>query len=356
MKGRWIPGWARRGGLVLITVLIVEYFVLPELSGARSALHRLSAVTPGFLALGLALELVSLTCYSALTRSVLSPSNRPRLWTVLRIDLSALGLSHLLPGGGATATALRYRLLTLAGMQPADVISAAAIEGAGTAVMLALVFGAGLILALPSAADDSYLLLVGAGAAVFLASGSAAVFLLIRRPAQAVSLVRAAAAIVPRANPDKAGRLVDNLASRLSALAGDSRLLARTCAWAGANWIFDAASLWVFLRAFGPGEGLQWLLVGYGLAGLLALLPFTPGGLGIVEGTLVSVLVGFGTPHAQAILGVITWRLAEFWMPIPLAALTYLSLRTSTLRQHRLPARPLIPRPDHDEAAPAATQ
>jgi hypothetical protein len=45
MKSPKIPAWARRGGLVLVTALIVEYFVLPELSGARSALHRLSAVT-----------------------------------------------------------------------------------------------------------------------------------------------------------------------------------------------------------------------------------------------------------------------------------------------------------------------
>ncbi|HEX2808498.1 MAG TPA: YbhN family protein [Kineosporiaceae bacterium] len=85
------------------------------------------------------------------------------------------------------------------------------------------------------------------------------------------------------------------------------------------------------------------MLVGYGLAGVLALVPVSPGGLGIVEGTLVSLLVGFGTSHAQAVLGVITWRLAEFWLPIPLAALTYLSLRTGTLRHHRLPARPVIP-------------
>jgi hypothetical protein len=345
---------ARRGGLVLVTVLIVEYFVLPELSGARSALHRLSAVTPGFLALGLALELVSLACYSALTRSVLPLPNRPRLWTVLRIDVSALGLSHLLPGGGATATALRYRLFTLAGLQSADVISAAAIEGFGAAVMLALVFGVGLLLALPSAADNTYLLLVGAAAGAFLAVGCVAVVLLMHHRTQAVRLVRATVGLVPGANAEAAAHLVDNLASRLGFLAGDWRLLARACGWAGANWMFDAASLWVFLRAFGPAEGLQWLLVGYGLAGLLALLPFTPGGLGIVEGTLVSVLVGFGTPHGQAILGVITWRLAEFWLPIPLAALAYLLLRTGTLRQHRLPARPLIPRPDRPGTTSAA--
>ena len=349
MKRRWLPRWARRGSLVLVTVLVVEYFVLPQLAGARSALDLLSAVSPGFLALGLVLELASLVSYSALTRSVLPHATRPRLWTVLRIDLSGLGVSHLLPGGGATASALRYRLFTVAGMAPADVLSATAIEGAGTAVVLALVFGAGLLLALPSASGNPYFLVAAVVAAVFLASGAGAVVLLTRRQRQTVGLVRAAAKRLPRGNPDTAERLVTNLASRLHALAGDRRLMARILAWASANWLFDAASLWVFLRAFGQIPGLRGLVVGYGLAGILALLPLTPGGLGIVEGTLVSVLVGFGTPHAHAVLGVITWRLAEFWLPIPLAALTYLSLRTGTLRPHRLPARPMLPRPDSSD-------
>jgi uncharacterized protein (TIRG00374 family) len=330
----------------LVTVLVVEYFVLPQLAGARSALDLLAAVSPGFLTLGLVLELASLVSYSALTRSVLPSRSRPGLWTVLRIDLSGLGVSHLLPGGGATASALRYRLFTVAGMRSADVLSATAIETVGTSLVLALVFGAGLLLVLPSAGGNPYFLVAGVVAFVFLAFGGGAVVLLTRRQEQSVNLVRAVAEILPRANPATAERLVTNLAARLHALGGDRRLMARIFAWASANWLFDAASLWVFLRAFGQTPGLRGLLVGYGLAGILALLPLTPGGLGIVEGTLVSVLVGFGTPHAHAVLGVITWRLAEFWLPIPLAALTYLSWGTRGRRAHRLPARPMIPRPD----------
>lgn len=345
-KRQWLPRWARRGSFLLVTALLLEYFVLPQLAGARSALDLLSAVSPGFLAFGLLLELASLTSYSALTRSVLPSATRPRLWTVLRIDLSGLGVSHVLPGGGATASALRYRLFTVAGLPPADVVSATAIEAVGTAAVLALVFGAGLLLAFPSADGNPYFLVAGGVALLFLAFGAGAVVLLTRRRQQTVNLVRAVAEILPRAEPDTAERLVTNLASRLHVLAGDRRLMARILFWASANWLFDAASLWVFLRAFGQTPGLRGLLVGYGLAGVLALLPLTPGGLGIVEGTLVSVLVGFGTPHAHAVLGVITWRLAEFWLPIPLAALTYLSLRTGALRPGRLPARPMIPRPD----------
>jgi uncharacterized protein (TIRG00374 family) len=327
-------------------VLVIEYFVLPQLAGARAALDLLSAVSPSFLALGLVLELASLTSYSALTRSVLPGATRPSLWTVLRVDLSGLGVSHLLPGGGATASALRYRLFTVAGLAPADVLTATAIEGVGTAAVLALVFGAGLLLVLPSAGNNPYFLVAGVFAALLLAVGAGAVALLTRRQDQTVKLVRGAAKRFPRGDPDVAARLVTNLARRLRALSSDRRLMARIFFWASANWLLDAASLWVFLRAFGQTPGLRGLLVGYGLAGILALLPLTPGGLGFVEGTLVSVLVGFGTPHAHALLGVITWRLAEFWLPIPLAALAYLSLRTGTLRPHRLPARPMLPRPD----------
>ena len=207
---------------MLVTVLVVEYFVLPQLAGARSAMDLLAAVSPGFLTLGLILELASLVSYSALTRSVLPHATRPRLWTVLRIDLSGLGVSHLLPGGGATASALRYRLFTVAGMAPADVLSATAIEGAGTAVVLALVFGAGLLLALPSASGNPYFLVAAVVAAVFLASGAGAVVLLTRRQRQTVGLVRAAAKRLPRGNPDTARRLSLNLfTSAPQAYAGD---------------------------------------------------------------------------------------------------------------------------------------
>lgn len=69
------------------------------------------------------------------------------------------------------------------------------------------------------------------------------------------------------------------------------------------------------------------LFVAYGLANLLATLPISPGGLGIIEGVLIPSLVGFGTPQAVAVLGVVSWRLFEFWAPIPVAGVAYASLR-----------------------------
>ena len=69
------------------------------------------------------------------------------------------------------------------------------------------------------------------------------------------------------------------------------------------------------------------LLVAFGLANELASIPITPGGLGIVEGVYIPTLVGFGVPVATATVTVLTYRIAQFWLPILVGAVSYASLR-----------------------------
>jgi hypothetical protein len=66
---------------------------------------------------------------------------------------------------------------------------------------------------------------------------------------------------------------------------------------------------------------------------VLAAIPITPGGLGVVEGVLVPSLVGFGATRGAAIVAVIGYRLVNFWLPIPAGAGACLSLRVSGGRQ-----------------------
>ena len=63
------------------------------------------------------------------------------------------------------------------------------------------------------------------------------------------------------------------------------------------------------------------------MAGVLGVLPVTPGGVGIVEGVLVPTLVASGASTQAALVGVLGWRLISYWLPIPLGALTWLTLR-----------------------------
>jgi uncharacterized protein (TIRG00374 family) len=68
------------------------------------------------------------------------------------------------------------------------------------------------------------------------------------------------------------------------------------------------------------------LLVGYGIATTLAAIPLTPGGIGVFEAIMLATLalLGVGPEAAIPILG---YRLFNFWLPIPLAAVFYPTLR-----------------------------
>ena len=129
--------------------------------------------------------------------------------------------------------------------------------------------------------------------------------------------------------------VLHRVSERLSGLLADRPLLARAATWAALNWLLDAASLWVFLTAFGHHMGPDGLLVAYGLAYVLAAIPLTPGGLGVVEAVLTTMLVAFGSPRGIALLGVVGYRLVNFWLPIPLGGVAYASLRVERIADAR---------------------
>jgi hypothetical protein len=58
----------------------------------------------------------------------------------------------------------------------------------------------------------------------------------------------------------------------------------------------------------------------------------TPSGLGVIELTIIAVLKGFGVEAGVAAAGVLSWRLVNFWLPIPFGGASYLSLRFGRAR------------------------
>jgi uncharacterized protein (TIRG00374 family) len=313
--------------MFFLLALVVEYLVLPQLAGARKNLHLLAQVNLWYLLLGLLLQAASLVAYAFLTRSVLPPNERPPVTTLLRIQLSTLAVSHVVPGGTAAGAGLGYRLLGETGVGGSNAGFALATQSLGSAVVLNLLLWVGLIISIPLRGFDP---LYGTAAllGVVLIGGFAAIVLLLTKGEhRAARIVRAVARKLPFLDEAKVAGLVHALADRLRQLAADRPLMARAVGWATANWLLDAASLWVFVAAFGSRVGGDALLVSYGLAQVLAAIPVTPGGLGVIEATLTTSLVGFGTPRGVAILGVVTYRLANFWLPIPTGAFAYLSLK-----------------------------
>jgi hypothetical protein len=74
----------------------------------------------------------------------------------------------------------------------------------------------------------------------------------------------------------------------------------------------------------------------------------TPAGLGVVDSVAPLLLVSFGVTRSVATLGVLGWRLVNFWLPIPAGAIAYISLkvpRGAGLKAMRAAVSTLLARP-----------
>jgi hypothetical protein len=79
----------------------------------------------------------------------------------------------------------------------------------------------------------------------------------------------------------------------------------------------------------------------------------TPGGLGVVDSVAPLLLVSFGVTRSVATLGVLGWRLVNFWLPIPVGAIAYVSLkvpRGAGLKAMRAAVSALLARPAPPDA------
>jgi hypothetical protein len=241
--------------------------------------------------------------------------------------MSALAISHTLPGGTVPGTAASYRLLTESDVPGSTAAFGLAAQGIGSAVVLNLIFWLALLISIPL---QGYNPAYGFGAilgVLLLGIFAGLVFLLTRGERQANVFVKKIADRLPFVRAETVTALLQKVVDRMKILFTNPELVVKAGIWAAANWILDATSLWVFLLAFGAHVSPVDVLVAYGLANILAVIPLTPSGLGVIEITIIAVLKGFGVPSGVAAAGVLSWRLVNFWLPIPFGGVSYLSLR-----------------------------
>ena len=324
---RLLPSPVWRIGRLLILALLIEYLVVPQLAGPQKLVHLLTQVNPLLLLAGVGLEVGAWLSYTQLTRGVLPPQIRIRFFTLFRIQMTTLSVSHCTPGGTATGAALGYRLMTQAGIAGRDVGFALAAQGIGSAVVLNVMLWIALIVSIPVWGFSAVYLLAAIVGVLLLAASGALVFFFTRGGERVGLALEKAGSRLPFVDGTALRKSFDDVAAQLQRLGHDRKHLLLAIIWASANWLLDAASLEVFVGAFGHWVNPDGLLVAYGLANVLAVIPITPGGLGVVEATLTSLLVGFGTARGVATLGVVAYRLINFWLPIPLGGVTYLSLQ-----------------------------
>ncbi len=81
------------------------------------------------------------------------------------------------------------------------------------------------------------------------------------------------------------------------------------------------------------------MLLAYAAANIIALVPITPGGLGLVEASLGGLLILAGVHGSDAFLATLAYRLASYWLPLSAGLPAYLLFRHRYRHAAPRPAR-----------------
>jgi uncharacterized protein (TIRG00374 family) len=327
---QWLPFLVkpvRRGVLIFVLLLVIEYLVVPELVGASKDLYLLGRVNAGWVAAGVLLEAVSLFCYAVLTKVLLPPGRKPSLSRLFRIDLSAAAVAHVIPAGTLGTAALGFKLFTGEGISGNDAGVMMAAKGIGSTVVLNVLLWLSLVVSIPLAGFQPIYGTVAIIGTIVLAGVGALVLGVTRGAGFASRVLRAVGDRIPGLSGERVEHAVLEASRSFALLARDKRVLAWSLLWASLNWLLDAASLWCFVAAFGHLANPVELFAAYGIANVAGAIPLTPGGLGVVDSVTPLLLVGFGVTRSVATLGVLGWRMVNFWLPIPTGAAAYASLK-----------------------------
>jgi uncharacterized protein (TIRG00374 family) len=326
-----------RGALLVGSIGLTLHLVLPQIPGIERSLRLVAGTSHALVAAAFLAELASELCYAELLGRSLGTTNsrRPGRWFMLRLTVTGYGAAHVLPGGGAAAAAFTYGVLRHGGFDSEKVGLALATVSVLVYGALGLLFSGSLLYMLldgdlgpADAAASGFFLALVAGAAL-------AVYAAYRRPTLARRAAERVARLADRLLGDVRSRSwVVGLVSRLGeALRGARKELVlhpaqtpKLASLALGYWAFDALCLILMFAALGVPADPVVLLVAYGVATSVAAVPLTPGGIGVFEATMLATvaMLGVGSEAAIPILG---YRLFNFWLPIPLAAVFYPTLR-----------------------------
>jgi len=303
------------------------YLVLPALIKVLGEWPRLSTLNPVWFTVALAAELASFTCNFALQRLAL----RTRGWfAVVTAGLAGNAVTNILPGGDAAGAAVQFSMLTTAGFD-----TDTAVGGLTTFSLL----GVGGLLALPLFALPAIL----GGAAVspglvhtaLLGLGGFVLFavcgvILLRTDRPLALLGRAAQNLwnrVTRGRRPVTGLDTRLLAERDTIRATLGRHWRQAAVLTAGRLGFDYGCLLAALRATGADPRPSLVLLAYAAAGIVALFPITPGGLGIVEASLSGLLILAGVRPGYALLATLAYRVVSYWLPLLAGLPAYLLFR-----------------------------
>jgi uncharacterized protein (TIRG00374 family) len=297
-----------------IGVVVVAVWAL---SGHRGELSGFSTVFENlkwwWIPPALVVELASFVCFAGLQYEFLRCGGLfPPEGSLLKTTFASQAITNSLPGGTAFSAVYGFRWFRRFGAD--DTLAAWSLTGTVVAsvVSLALVATAGLALATGEGASlDLIPVIVG----VFLITLAIGALFVYERPLAAVVTwgIRALRKLVGRPRGDLTAE-IQRIVGMVTAVHLGRRQVTSIVLWGVANWLFDCACFAMMFLAVNAAIPWKGLLLAYGAGQLAATLPFTPGGLGVVEGSITIALTEFGGAHDSTLDAVLMYRVISFWL------------------------------------------
>lgn len=311
-----------RAGLVMVPLAGLAYTLLASAPGVDEVGAALTELRPAFVLLALVGEAVHILAMAQAYRSALVATDVALTYRQqLPAFLAGYGVGQLLPAGGAVGGAVIGQRMIAAGVPRAAAAAAVTLTGILNLLAIALLVSGGLLVAT----------LLGGTETGMLALALGAVAVLLALVAVALGVVR---------SPDRGHRILDRLEGVMGRIGADldawrssldqlgtspptPRGLVAVVLWAVVAWAGNAGALWAVFAGLGAPLAGDVLLLGFGVQHLVAMIPISPGGVGLVEAGVAGTYTALGVAGSTAVTGVIGYRLVSFWLPVAIGLTLY---------------------------------
>jgi len=304
--------------VVLVLLGLAVHLIVPQLGDLRESAKVLRTMKPWAVGLAILSEMLSYVALGYMMKRIVGLTGQVlTLHRAFGVTLAS-GAVGLVAGGLVGIGGSSFRWLRDAGIRAEGALLAGwlpTLLNAGTIAVFALIGMVELVIfqrlstALWIAFGLSVGLLVVVGGALFWASGHRdKAKKILCRWQEKWSRIRK-----KQADPEHLMATIDRLFDAFHIL--KTRGWKAPVAAAAVGVLLDmGAMFWLYVAARNlvtPGK----LLSGYALPLLIGKVAVIPGGIGVVEGTMIALYHGFGVPTATAVLVVLAYRVIAFWMP-----------------------------------------
>ena len=323
-----------RWGLLATGVILAAVELHGHLPSPASTWTALRQTRPGWLSAAVVLQVVSMAAFAEQQRRLLFAFGvRMPAPASLAVSYTRSAMSTALPGGSAVSAGYAFRQFRVRGASQPIAAAVTLLSAVASVAGLALLYaGAALVWTAQSGRTPVVL-------AAVVAAVVAVVVAVVGWPARRYRPIRVPAATRPEsAAESRPARLKSRPArlqsrpARLKQSVRETAVLARAVAgrhWLGVlavaafNWSTDLACLIAALHAIGLTVPTRAVALAYLAAQLIRQIPVTPGGIGMIEASLVLALTTAGAATAPAAAAVLFYRLLSCWSILPIGLICW---------------------------------